>query len=1065
MKILSLRFKNINSLRGEWKIDFTQAPFNASGLFAITGATGAGKTTILDAICLALYHQTPRLSVSPTRNELMTRHESDCLAEVEFEVKGQAYRAFWSQRRARGKADGTLQAPQVELCQLPAGKILAEKIRDKDTLIPKITGLNFARFTKSMLLAQGGFSAFLNAKANDRAELLEELTGTEVYGQISRQVYDFYRDAKVELDKLTAQAEGAELLSVDEIRDLQQQQTALQEKIAEREKQRQQENEQLQWLTQLFTLQSEEERLQKNVRQAQADIENSQDQLEALALSEPAAKLRPYFEKYQADQNRLQETLADLTAFQSSLDTLNQYTPKKERECKEAEDALQAAQDNQQKEERRIADTLIPLDQAIKQLEQQVVDLDEKIQSCKPASLDGDALEKQLKKIKVESLALQENLQQSQKAFDVQFKALDVSKLEQSLTAMRQKKESELTLQNLSRQYHEHRDTITALQKAVKQQEQDIKQKKQDVEASRTAYQACHQQVQDLGKLLEQEQRINDLSDLREQLQAGDACPLCGSTDHPAIGEYKELNVSATQKRFAAKQAERDTLIEQGKDQSTQLARLEEKRKGSLAQLQREQQKMNHIQQQWLSVNDMLGLKLTIGENEPLTAYFHSSAQRQDELETQLKTYQMAKDELNALKIAVQNNQITEKELEQQLEQQRALRQQVKVYVDEMALLNRQLQQKRELRQSGFGDRSASELREALITKTRQAKQIWQKQQDVLNTHKSEIQTLTTTIDVLLKTKEKQKKQASNSESIWQAQLAKSPFKHQQAFMRALLDPKQAEQLSVLKTKLDKQLQQAQAGLEQVKTQLVRHQALQTGEILESSLQVPLEAHQQSLLTLEKQLKRFNEEQGALAKVLEEDQRRRNNQKALQDRIKKQQQHYDDWAYLNSLIGSADGAKFRKYAQGLTLDHLVFLANQRLSQLHGRYFLERKKGDALALQVVDTWQADTRRDTQTLSGGESFLVSLALALALSDLVSHKTSIDSLFLDEGFGTLDSETLEIALDALDNLNASGKMIGVISHIDAMKERIPVQIHVRKKQGLGFSELDAVYAVYKI
>ena len=108
---------------------------------------------------------------------------------------------------------------------------------------------------------------------------------------------------------------------------------------------------------------------------------------------------------------------------------------------------------------------------------------------------------------------------------------------------------------------------------------------------------------------------------------------------------------------------------------------------------------------------------------------------------------------------------------------------------------------------------------------------------------------------------------------------------------------------------------------------------------------------------------------------------------------------------------------------------------------------------------MDTWQADSLRDTTTLSGGESFLVSLALALALSDLVSCKTSIDSLFLDEGFGMLDNETLEIALDALDSLNASGKMIGVISHIDAMKDRIPVQIHV-KMHGLGFSQLDDAY-----
>ena len=156
---------------------------------------------------------------------------------------------------------------------------------------------------------------------------------------------------------------------------------------------------------------------------------------------------------------------------------------------------------------------------------------------------------------------------------------------------------------------------------------------------------------------------------------------------------------------------------------------------------------------------------------------------------------------------------------------------------------------------------------------------------------------------------------------------------------------------------------------------------------------------------------------------------------------------------------SAKGDKFRRFAQGLTLDHLVYLANRQLSRLHGRYQLRRKAEGELELEIVDSWQADVSRDTRTLSGGESFLVSLALALALSDLVSHKTSIDSLFLDEGFGTLDAETLEIALDALDSLNASGKMIGVISHVEGMKERIAVQIRVARAGGVGLSALSVV------
>jgi exonuclease SbcC len=139
---------------------------------------------------------------------------------------------------------------------------------------------------------------------------------------------------------------------------------------------------------------------------------------------------------------------------------------------------------------------------------------------------------------------------------------------------------------------------------------------------------------------------------------------------------------------------------------------------------------------------------------------------------------------------------------------------------------------------------------------------------------------------------------------------------------------------------------------------------------------------------------------------------------------------------------------------------LIYLANLQLVDFDGRYELKRKDNQSLDMVVVDRWQGDTERDTRTLSGGESFLVSLALALGLSDLVSQEISIDSLFLDEGFGTLDSDTLDTALDVLDTLNAKGKMIGVISHVEAMKQRIPLQIKITKQSGLGISTLDEQY-----
>ena len=214
MKILSLRLKNLNALKGEHTIDFTAAPFSSSGLFAITGETGAGKSTLLDAICLALYHQTPRQkSFSVNGNPIMTHHTGDCWAEVTFAVKGQCYRAFWSQRRARSNPEGALQPPMVELAEVETGKILTTKLKDKLEQVEALTGMDFSRFTKSMLLAQGGFAAFLNANAADRADLLEELTGTEIYGDISARVYQYAEREKATLQTLTTHANAVALLS------------------------------------------------------------------------------------------------------------------------------------------------------------------------------------------------------------------------------------------------------------------------------------------------------------------------------------------------------------------------------------------------------------------------------------------------------------------------------------------------------------------------------------------------------------------------------------------------------------------------------------------------------------------------------------------------------------------------------------------------------------------------------------------------------------------------------------------------------------------------------------
>jgi len=191
MRILRVHFKNLNSLAGEWSIDLTHPAFAFEGIFAITGPTGAGKSTILDAICLALYGRTPRLSrISKNENEILSRRTGDCFAEVAFETQAGRFRCHWSQRRTRKKPEGELQVPRHELAKEDSGEIIESRIKGVADQVETITGMDFDRFTRSMLLAQGGFAAFLQAAPDDRAPILEQITGTDIYSQISTRVHE-----------------------------------------------------------------------------------------------------------------------------------------------------------------------------------------------------------------------------------------------------------------------------------------------------------------------------------------------------------------------------------------------------------------------------------------------------------------------------------------------------------------------------------------------------------------------------------------------------------------------------------------------------------------------------------------------------------------------------------------------------------------------------------------------------------------------------------------------------------------------------------------------------------
>ena len=243
-------------------------------------------------------------------------------------------------------------------------------------------------------------------------------------------------------------------------------------------------------------------------------------------------------------------------------------------------------------------------------------------------------------------------------------------------------------------------------------------------------------------------------------------------------------------------------------------------------------------------------------------------------------------------------------------------------------------------------------------------------------------------------------------------------------------------------------VEQAKVLLQEREQRLAEHQALHNGNLQAEQLDNTLAALNQQLTEGEKHCAELRARQS-------EDQRRQDANQALAEQIAKAYEQWQRWARLNALIGSATGDTFRKIAQAYNLDLLVHHANVQLRQLVRRYRLKRG-GSMLGLLVMDTEMGDELRSVHSLSGGETFLVSLALALGLASMASSTLKIESLFIDEGFGSLDPESLQLAMDALDGLQAQGRKVAVISHVQEMHERIPVQIQV-KRQGNGLSTLE--------
>ncbi|MCL2009530.1 MAG: AAA family ATPase [Synergistaceae bacterium] len=318
MRILNVRFKNLTSLRGEWNIDFTNPAYSTDGIFVITGPPGAGKTTILDAICLALYGRTPR------PKDVMSRQAGECFAEVTFETDTGRYRAFWEQHREYKKPDGALQPPRHELTV--AGGLPAAAQSGAANIISEAAGLSFDQFTRTVLLAQSDFAAFLRCGPEERSPFLERITGTEIYAQLPTRAHEIVNSERAALKLAEAETAGFRDMDADEKEALKAQLESLRQEEDGVVKKLERYNAEYDWLSNMTSIQKELDALddrQKDLSRRQEGFESERARLlraqKALEFGSAHAVLVTFRKEQESEKQSLLECHAKLPTLEANV--------------------------------------------------------------------------------------------------------------------------------------------------------------------------------------------------------------------------------------------------------------------------------------------------------------------------------------------------------------------------------------------------------------------------------------------------------------------------------------------------------------------------------------------------------------------------------------------------------------------------------------------------------------------------------------------------------------------------------------------------------------------------
>ncbi|GHT01470.1 nuclease SbcCD subunit C [Bacteroidia bacterium] len=901
MKILAIRGKNLASLEDEFELDFTVDPLLSAGIFAITGQTGSGKSTILDALCLPLFDDTPRMSQAVDNNIAVvdvrdkTINQKDCrtilrrgsaegFAEVDFvSLGGEKFRSTWSVKRARSKVDGALQHTEIKLVNLSSGEEVSGRKTELLTKITELIGLTFDQFTRAVLLAQGDFATFLKARQSEKAELLEKLTGTDIYSRISIAIHEKTRNADQEYLALKRQIQDIELLTNEQIES---------------------------YNAEKFQLEKENVLLKKEADLGATKIKWIDDKAVLNAAITQAEKSLAEIQNALAEAKPRHEILARIESVQEIRDTFN--------ECQQSKKQLEINRNN---------------------LKQKELEQEANAKKLLQANTEHAAWEKKREDLEQELATIE--------PIAIQARALDVQ-----ITGAKTNAE-EAAKEQATAQATKHK-----IENSIQKTEQEKNKNEKDVEREKEQLIALHQESERLNRLLSAE-----ITALRAQLKAGEPCPVCGSRHHEV-------------QTISSEQSLKEEELNRAKTKITNEIKI---------------------------LTDTIDKRKT--EITRLTTLLKSEQNNREEATNNLTL----KEKKNAEAAAILEN----------LQKERNLLLDGKS-VDEVA--KRYAKQKNELVEN--------------LQKSSENKNVLTSQQELLKGIITQITSETARLEAQGSALQQQVNQwlATKQGSITEAQLTELLSKSKQWLdaEKQFLDELKNKETSV------------KATLEERKNNLEKHNLLEIRPTDERETKVYLSEKQAEAATqIEHGTKRQTEIEVALTTHNKGKERIKTYEKVLSEKAILS----ENWKKLDDLFGSASGSKFKEIAQGYTLEALLTYANKHLQELSKRYELQRIP-DSLALQVTDLDMLGDIRTVHSLSGGESFLISLALALGLSSLSSNRMKVESLFIDEGFGSLDIDTLRIAMDALERLQTQGRKIGVISHVPEMTERIAAQVRVTKR-----------------